>query len=200
MHRSPARKAPLSLAARAPGCAWPWHSPTQPTILACNNGMKGARMTTNGPGTTGGSAQRQPGGASPPSLAGTLATSPRKARPGPGLVPAGTGCVPRWCRVAGIRPLRREGTSRRLPAGAATTQGELISLNHNGGYVLYYDTPGAASGQLPSFNVTVAPAAPAASAPSLRPYTADVTYSFGSRQGRAVLGFSRLPIPAHSGW
>jgi hypothetical protein len=47
-------------------------------------------------------------------------------------------------------------------------QGGLISLSHNGGYVLYYEAPGAATGPLPSFNVTVAPAVPAARATSLR--------------------------------
>src|SRR5215475_3174417 len=40
---------------------------------------------------------------------------------GPGLVPADTGGVPRRSRTAGRRPFRREGTSRRLPAGAAAT-------------------------------------------------------------------------------
>jgi hypothetical protein len=66
-------------------------------------------------------------------------------------------------------------------------QGGQVSLSHSGGYVLYYEAPGVASGQFPSFNVTVAPASSAASAKSLQPYTADVTYNFGSRQGRAVL-------------
>jgi hypothetical protein len=66
-------------------------------------------------------------------------------------------------------------------------QGGLISLRHNVGCVLYYEAPGAASGQFPFFNVTVPPASLAARAQGLQPCTADVTYSFGSRQGRAVL-------------
>jgi hypothetical protein len=142
-------------------------------------------MTTNGPGTTG-QAQWQPGGASPPPRAGTPATSPRKARPGRAwyllalaVFLAGAG----WLAfgISGVKG--QVDAFQRVPL----PQGGLINLHHDGSYVLYYEAPGAASGQLPSFSVTVAPAAAAASARSLQPYTADVTYSFGSRQGRAVL-------------
>jgi hypothetical protein len=69
---------------------------------------------------------------------------------------------------------------------APLPQGQ-VSLAHSGGYVVYYEAPGAASGQVPSFNVTVVPASAGASARSLQSYAADVNYSFGSRQGRAVL-------------
>jgi hypothetical protein len=70
-----------------------------------------------------------------------------------------------------------------LPGGGAVT------LNHSGGYVIYYEGPGAQSGQIPSFNVRIVAAAPPARVGSLKSYSGSVTYSFGSRQGRAVLNF-----------
>jgi len=68
-----------------------------------------------------------------------------------------------------------------IPAGGQ------VSLSHSGGYVVYYEGPGAQSGHIPAFRVRVIPAAAPAAATSLTPYTTSVTYSFGSRQGRAVL-------------
>ena len=68
-----------------------------------------------------------------------------------------------------------------LPAGGAVT------LNHSGGYVVYYEGPGANSGQIPSFRVQIAPTAPPAAVRRLRSYTASVTYTIGVHQGRAVL-------------
>lgn len=62
-----------------------------------------------------------------------------------------------------------------------------VSLDHSGGYVIYYEGPGAAQGNVPAFNVTVTPIAPPAAVQSLNAYSGDVTYSFGSREGRAVL-------------
>jgi len=68
-----------------------------------------------------------------------------------------------------------------IPAGGQ------VSLSHSGGYVVYYEGPGAGSGHIPAFRVRVMPAAAGAAAASLTPYTTSVTYSLGSRQGRAVL-------------
>jgi hypothetical protein len=68
-----------------------------------------------------------------------------------------------------------------LPAGGA------VALDHDGGYVVYYEGPGASRGQVPSFHVRISPAAPPAAVGSLRPYASSVTYSFGSHRGRAVL-------------
>jgi hypothetical protein len=68
-----------------------------------------------------------------------------------------------------------------LPAGG------LVSLPHAGGYVVYYEAPGASRGGIRPFNVQVAPMAPGLAVRSLASYGASVTYSFGSRQGRAVL-------------
>jgi hypothetical protein len=68
-----------------------------------------------------------------------------------------------------------------LPAGGA------VALDHDGGYVVYYEGPGGSRGQVPSFHVRISPAAPPAAVGSLRPYASSVTYSFGSHRGRAVL-------------
>jgi len=68
-----------------------------------------------------------------------------------------------------------------LPAGGT------VVLDHSGGYVVYYEGPGASRGQVPRFHVRVSPAAPPAAVGTLRPYASSVTYSFGRHQGRAVL-------------
>jgi len=89
-----------------------------------------------------------------------------------------------------------------LPGGGAVT------LSHGGGYVVYYEGPGAASGRIPSFNVRIVPAAPPAAVASLKSYSGgSVNYTFGSRQGRAVLSlqvthpgrFLIQPVGAPSG-
>ena len=129
--------------------------------------------------------QWQPG-APPPPFAGTIGTSPRKVRPGRAwyLLALAVFLAGAAWLVFGILGVKGQVDAfERVPL----PQGGLISLHHSGGYVLYYEAPGAASGQFPSFNVTIVPASPAARAQSLRPYAADVNYSFGSRQGRAVL-------------
>jgi len=68
-----------------------------------------------------------------------------------------------------------------IPAGGQ------ITLDHSGDYVIYYEGPGAQSGQIPAFRVRVTPASAGAAVQSLGPYNSSVTYSFGSHQGRAVL-------------
>jgi hypothetical protein len=142
-------------------------------------------MTTKGPDMTG-STQWQPGGASSPPLAGMPAASPGKVRPGRvwyllalAVFLGGVALL-----VAGLLGVKGQvdGFQR-----APLPQGGQVSLDHSGGYVLYYEAPGAADGQIPSFNVTVAPASADAVAKSLKPYAADVNYTFGSREGRAVL-------------
>ena len=65
-----------------------------------------------------------------------------------------------------------------LPAGGTVT------LNHSGGYVVYYEGPGANSGQIPSFTVQIAPAAAVG---RLQSYGSTVNYTIGAHQGRAVL-------------
>lgn len=68
-----------------------------------------------------------------------------------------------------------------LPAGGTVT------LTHSGGYVVYYEGPGATTGHIPGFNVLIRPAARPAAVGSLRSYGASVTYTIGAHQGRAVL-------------
>ena len=61
-----------------------------------------------------------------------------------------------------------------------------VNLNHAGVYVVYYEGPGAESGQIPGYRVRVVPASASAAVESLAPVTGSVTYSFGSHRGRAV--------------
>ena len=70
-----------------------------------------------------------------------------------------------------------------LPAGGT------VALNHGGGYVVYYEGPGADSGQIPSFNVQIERAAPpaAVAAGSLQTYGGSVNYTIGAHRGHAVL-------------
>lgn len=63
----------------------------------------------------------------------------------------------------------------------------VITLGHGGGYVVYYEAPGAASGHVPSFSVNITPASSSAAVGSLEPYTASVSYTFGSHEGHAIL-------------
>jgi hypothetical protein len=44
----------------------------------------------------------------------------------------------------------------------------VITLSHSGGYVIYYEARGAASGYIPDFNVNIAPASASAAAQSQR--------------------------------
>ena len=63
-----------------------------------------------------------------------------------------------------------------------------VSLDHSGEYVIYYEGLGAAEGNIPPFDVTVNPAAAPAAVQSLDVYSGvGLSYSFGAREGRAVL-------------
>ena len=66
----------------------------------------------------------------------------------------------------------------------------VVTLKHSGGYVIYYEARGASSGSVPALAVTVKPASGPAAVRSISPYTARVSYTFGSREGRAVLGLN----------
>ena len=72
-------------------------------------------------------------------------------------------------------------------ARVAVPAGGQVSLDHSGGYVIYYEGPGAQSGQIPAFQVQVTPASAGAAVRSLAPYNGSLTYSNGSHQGSAVL-------------
>ena len=123
----------------------------------------------------------------PPIIAGTGTGRPR-VRPGriwylvPALLIAGgiASVVFGFVSLSG-----KVDSFARVPLPAGGT----VALNHGGGYVVYYEGPGANSGQIPSFNVRIAPAAPPAAVRrgSLQTYGSSVTYTIGTRQGRAVL-------------
>jgi hypothetical protein len=68
-----------------------------------------------------------------------------------------------------------------IPAGGQ------VSLDHSGGYVVYYEGPGAQSGRIPAIRVRVTPASASAAVQSLAPYNGTQTYGIGSHQGIAVL-------------
>jgi hypothetical protein len=67
------------------------------------------------------------------------------------------------------------------------TGGSPVTLSHAGSYVIYYEANGAASNPLPGFDVRIAPDSAGADVTSIAPYGSSVTYSLGSRQGRAAL-------------
>jgi len=69
---------------------------------------------------------------------------------------------------------------------AAPGSGE-VSLDHSGGYVIYYEGPGAADGNVPAYDVNVTARSQSSAPMSLEAYSGSLTYSFGSREGRAVL-------------
>ena len=72
-------------------------------------------------------------------------------------------------------------------ARVAVPAGGQVSLDHSGGYVIYYEGPGAQSGRIPAFQVRVTPASAGAAVRSLGTYNGSLTYSNGSHQGSAVL-------------
>jgi len=136
----------------------------------------------------------QPHGPGPPPFGGQMTAGRPKVRPGRiwYLAPlaAFLGGVA-WL-VFGLFSLSGQINSfPRVPLPAGGT----VTLNHSGGYVVYYEGPGANSGQIPGFNVRIVPASASAQVGTLKSYSGSVTYTFGSRQGRAVLTFQ----VAHAG-
>jgi hypothetical protein len=130
-----------------------------------------------------GAGQQYPG---PPPFTGQTATGRPKVRPGRVWYLAALTVVlggVAWL-VIGLISLGHQIDSFPrvpLPSGGAVT------LNHSGGYVIYYEGPGAKSGQIPGFHVRIVPAASSPQMGSLKTYSGSLTYSFGSHQGRAVL-------------
>jgi hypothetical protein len=155
-----------------PGGDQPWASTPQP----------GSGQPFGGTPQFGG---QYPG--QPPIIAGTGTGRPR-VRPGriwylvPALLILG-GIA--WVVFGFVSLGSKVDSFARVPLPGGGT----VALNHSGGYVVYYEGPGAGSGQIPSFNVRIAPAAPpAAVAPgSLQTYAGSVNYTIGTHQGRAVL-------------
>ena len=88
-----------------------------------------------------------------------------------------------WLVLAVISFGHQVNSLQRVPL----PQGGHITLASSGGYVVYYEGPGAQSGHFGSFHVQVVPASPGAAVASLRQYGSTVTYSVGGHTGRAVL-------------
>jgi hypothetical protein len=61
-----------------------------------------------------------------------------------------------------------------------------VTLPRSGGYVVYYEGPGAARGNVPVGDINVKHLTPGAAAKSLTPYSAKVTYSLGGHSGVAI--------------
>jgi hypothetical protein len=142
-----------------------------------------------GPQPYGGSQQypgAQPYGAGPPPFGGQTATGRPKVRPGRiwylAAVAVFLGGVA-WLVFGLISVGHQIDSFPRVPLPA----GGAVTLNHSGGYVIYYEGPGAKSGQIPGFHVRIVPAASSPQMGSLKSYSGSLTYSFGSHQGRAVL-------------
>jgi len=64
-------------------------------------------------------------------------------------------------------------------------QGE-VTLPHGGGYVVYYEGPGASGGHVPSGDINVRHLTPGAEAKAITPYSASVTYRLGGHSGVAI--------------
>jgi hypothetical protein len=85
--------------------------------------------------------------------------------------------------VGGLYLLDEEIDSfRRVPIPG---EGE-VSLDHSGGYVIYYEGPGAADRRYDTFTFDVTPRSESAAVQDIQLYEGSLTYSFGSREGRAI--------------
>jgi len=129
------------------------------------------------------------GGGHQPPPAGQAPVQPRKLQPGRvwylvALVIFAVGAA--WLVYSIFAFAGTVNGLQRVPLPAGGT----VNLGHSGGYVVYYEGPGAQSGSIPSVNVRVTPASPGAAVTSLTHYQSSVTYGVGSHQGRAVLGLA----------
>ena len=68
----------------------------------------------------------------------------------------------------------------------AVPAGGQVSLDHAGGYVIYYEFPPGQRVRVPPFRVRVAPASADAALGPMAPYDGTLTYSNGSHQGTAL--------------
>ena len=164
-----------------PGTGTPQPGPGQPWGTAQPGGQAYGGMPQHGGQQSGG----QLYGGQPPTFAGSGTGRPR-VRPGRNWYLAAVllflGGVA-WLVVGFVSLSSKVDAFQRVPLPGGGT----VTLNHSGGYVVYYEGPGATSGQIPSFNVRITPTAPPAAVADLRSYTATVTYTIGVHQGRAVL-------------
>src|SRR5260221_12304092 len=96
---------------------------------------------------------------------------------------AGGQCRKMACRQEDIAAV----TGYTLGGGYQPPAGGTVHLAHSGGYVIYYEGPGARSRNIPSFYVHLTPASPGASRFRPTHYRASVNYSVGSPECPAVL-------------
>lgn len=61
-----------------------------------------------------------------------------------------------------------------------------VLILHSGGYVIYYEGPGASNGAVPGGHVGVRALSGSAAVGSITAYPGSMTYQFGSREGSAV--------------
>jgi hypothetical protein len=62
----------------------------------------------------------------------------------------------------------------------------VISLTHSGGYLIYYEGPGASNGYHPAVHAVVTPLSASAAVTSVNSYSGSLTYQIGHREGTAV--------------
>jgi hypothetical protein len=87
-----------------------------------------------------------------------------------------------WAVVALVVLFGRVDSFPRVP-----TPGQgVISLTHSGSYVIYYEGPGASSGDVPAGNVKVTPVSGSEAVTSITSSSGSVTYQIGSREGISV--------------
>jgi len=126
-----------------------------------------------------------PGGGSEADGGAPLASPPAKLRPGrvwywvsAAAVLAGVA----WAVVAFLVIIGQVDSFPRVPA-----PGTGVLVLPSGGYVVYYEGPGASNGAVPAGHIGMRPLSESAAVGSIRPYSGgSVTYQFGSHDGSAV--------------
>ena len=87
-----------------------------------------------------------------------------------------------WAVVALVVVFRQVDSFPRVPDPG---QG-VISLTHGGGYVIYYEGPGASTGNVPPGHADVTDVSGSGKVTSLTSFSGSMTYQIGSREGSAV--------------
>ena len=86
-----------------------------------------------------------------------------------------------WAVVALVVVFRQVDSFPRVPDPG---QG-VVSLTHGGGYVIYFEGPGASSGNVPAGHVSVT-ALSGSGVKSITSFSGSLTYQMGAREGSAV--------------
>jgi hypothetical protein len=88
-----------------------------------------------------------------------------------------------WAALGFVAIIGRVDSFQRVPDPGRGA----ISLTHSGGYVIYYEGPGASNGNAPPGNVKLMPLSASAAVQSITSYAGSLTYQFGHREGIAVV-------------